>query len=624
MAAHILIVDDSSTNLYMLESLLKGHGFDVTSAENGKDALEKARLTPPDLVVTDILMPVMDGYALCREWKSDETLKEIPLIFYTATYTESKDEAFALGLGADRFILKPEEPDVLIAELREVLDTGYAAKQVAPKPLGEEMEYFRQYNEILFTKLEKKMVDLETANRELRALEERYRLSFENASDVICAVDTDLVISDISPSLQRLLGYHPDDLIGQSIPDLGYLFTAASFEQLRAEMSVALQGEIITGSIHQLITKGGELKEVEISKSPMERDNGIVGVICVGRDITDRRRAEEALRESEKKYRLLADNANDVIFVLDMDLNYTYISPSVKILRGFDPEDVVGTSASHTLTPPSWKTAMETFAEVMEREKTEPVISRTLELEMKRKDGTIVWTEVKASFIRNEDQRPVRILGVTRDITDRKRVEAHRQETLDALRKAVETTIQVMVSTVEARDPYTAGHQLQVANLARAIAEEMELPPEQIDGIVMASSIHDIGKLAVPAEILTKPGRLSDVEFAMIQEHPRGGYEILKNVESDWPLAEIVYQHHERMDGSGYPRNLKGDEILIEARILAVADVVEAMGSHRPYRSSLGLDAALDEVAGNRDILYDPAVVDACLRLFREKGYTLA
>jgi len=157
--------------------------------------------------------------------------------------------------------------------------------------------------------------------------------------------------------------------------------------------------------------------------------------------------------------------------------------------------------------------------------------------------------------------------------------------------------------------------------LPRAIATEMGLPQEKIDAIRMAGSIHDIGKLSIPAEILSKPTKLSEIEFSLIKEHAHRGFEMLKDVESPWPLAEIVHQHHERMDGSGYPRNLKGEEICIEARILAVADVVEAMASHRPYRAGLGIEAALNEIEKNRGIFYDDAVADACLRLFREKGF---
>jgi PAS domain S-box-containing protein len=207
------------------------------------------------------------------------------------------------------------------------------------------------------------------------------------------------------------------------------------------------------------------------------------------------------------------------------------------------------------------------------------------------------------------------------DIVERRKAEEELKQTLEILRKSVGTTIQVMVSAVEMRDPYTAGHQIRTADLARAIATEMGLPKDKIDGIRMAGSIHDIGKISIPAEILSKPTKLTDIEFSLIKEHSRNGYEMLKNVESPWPLAQIVYQHHERMNGSGYPRNLKGDEIIIEARIMAVADVVEAMASHRPYRPSLGIDAALAEIEKNKGTHYDNTVAEACLRLFREKGY---
>jgi HD-GYP domain-containing protein (c-di-GMP phosphodiesterase class II) len=223
--------------------------------------------------------------------------------------------------------------------------------------------------------------------------------------------------------------------------------------------------------------------------------------------------------------------------------------------------------------------------------------------------------------IRGSDGATKYLLGVSEDITERKQAEDHLKETLESLRRAVDATIQVMVSAVEARDPYTAGHQTRSADLARAIATEMGLSQDQTEGIGIAGSIHDIGKLSIPAEILSKPTKLTEIEYSLIKEHARKGFEILKKVESSWPLAEIVYQHHERMDGSGYPRKLKGEEIIVEARILAVADVVEAMASHRPYRPALGLKAALEEIEKNRAILYDASIVDACLSLFREKGF---
>ncbi len=207
----------------------------------------------------------------------------------------------------------------------------------------------------------------------------------------------------------------------------------------------------------------------------------------------------------------------------------------------------------------------------------------------------------------------------------RKRHEAEEKLriTLERLKRAAGSTIQVLVSALEARDPYTAGHQARSANLACAIAVEMGLPLDKIEGIQMAGAIHDIGKLAIPVEILTKPTKLSSLEFSLIKEHSHNGFEMLKDVESTWPLAEIVHQHHERMNGAGYPQKLKGDEIMMEARILAVADVVEAISSHRPYRPAFDIKEALNEIEKNKGILYDTAVVDACLRLFKEKDYKL-
>ena len=168
-----------------------------------------------------------------------------------------------------------------------------------------------------------------------------------------------------------------------------------------------------------------------------------------------------------------------------------------------------------------------------------------------------------------------------------------------------------MAQTVEVRDPYTAGHQKRVSNLARGIAREMNLSPILIEGIVMAGNIHDIGKISVPAEILSKPGILTEIQFALIKAHPKTGYEILKGIDFPWDIARIVLQHHERMDGSGYPQGLCDDDILLEARILAVADVVEAMTSHRPYRPALGVENALEEIVSKKGVLYDPRVAAA-------------
>ena len=192
---------------------------------------------------------------------------------------------------------------------------------------------------------------------------------------------------------------------------------------------------------------------------------------------------------------------------------------------------------------------------------------------------------------------------------------------LDQLQKSLEDTVRAIAGIVELRDPYTAGHQVRVAELASAIARQMGLTEEQVQGIHLSSIVHDLGKIKIPAEILSKPGLLSDIEYQLIKTHAQAGYDILKDISFSWPIAQMALQHHERVDGSGYPQGLKGEAFMLEARILGVADVVEAMSSHRPYRPALGTEAALEEITKYRGIHFDPQVVDACLILFQEKGF---
>ncbi|MBA7585929.1 hypothetical protein ES708_27922 [subsurface metagenome] len=205
------------------------------------------------------------------------------------------------------------------------------------------------------------------------------------------------------------------------------------------------------------------------------------------------------------------------------------------------------------------------------------------------------------------------------DITERNQAEQKLLQSHNKLLKTMEDTIYTIGKLTEARDPYTAGHQKNVSQIATFIAQEMKLPKDKIEGIRIASLVHDVGKISVPAEILNKPIKLSDIEFNLIKDHSQTGHDILKSIEFPWPVAQITLQHHERLNGSGYPRGLKGADIIIEARIIGVADVVEAMSSHRPYRPALGIDAALEEISKNRGTFYDPEVVDACIKLFKEK-----
>lgn len=214
------------------------------------------------------------------------------------------------------------------------------------------------------------------------------------------------------------------------------------------------------------------------------------------------------------------------------------------------------------------------------------------------------------------------LLAALLDITARKHAEEMTQSSLDKLQRAFEGVVKAMAMAMEMKDLYTSGHQQRVSQLACALAGELGLPAECVEGLRVAGLLHDLGKIAVASEILSKPGKINKYEYAIIKAHPQIGYDILKAIEFPWPVAQIVLQHHERLDGSGYPAGLKGEEILLEAKILGVADVVEAMSSHRPYRPAIGIVQALEEISEKKGLSYAPEVVDACLRLFSRQDFS--
>lgn len=225
-------------------------------------------------------------------------------------------------------------------------------------------------------------------------------------------------------------------------------------------------------------------------------------------------------------------------------------------------------------------------------------------------------------FEHGSSEQGTAYLHIAQDITEKKQAEEQLKASIEKLNTIAHSIIEAMTKTVEKRDPYTAGHQQRVSRLAAAIAGKMGFTREQIEGIEIAALVHDIGKIVVPSEILSKPGRINEHEYSLIKAHSQTGYEILQGIEFPWPVAQIVLQHHERIDGSGYPLGLKGEEILLEAKIISIADVVEAMSSHRPYRQALGLDQALAEINRGKGTSYDNQVVEACNQLF-EDGFAL-
>jgi PAS domain S-box-containing protein len=321
---------------------------------------------------------------------------------------------------------------------------------------------------------------------------------------------------------------------------------------------------------------------------------------------TERRQAEKALLESEERYRMIFEQSMDAIMLTIPDGSIINVNPEACRMLGYKADELMALVRNKVTdtTDPRLAAALE------ERARTGKFKG---EVSFIRKDGTRFPCEI-SSVIYKDSEGNDRASMIIRDITER----IQREENL---RKVINGIINALVLAVEARDPYTAGHQRRVAQLALALGKEMNLTAVQVEGIAVAASIHDIGKISVPADILSKPAVLNEIEYQMVKIHPVAGYRILKDIEFPWPIASIVLQHHERLDGSGYPDGLKGKEILLESRIVSVADVVEAIASHRPYRPAFGINIAIEEISQKRGILYDPDAVDACLKLFNEKGF---
>jgi len=560
---------------------------------------------------------------------------------------------------------------------------------------------------------------------------------FERIEDCILVLDMQNRVLDLNPAAEQLIGHKISDALGLSIERIWpYLSTPmTSFNKL------ANPGDEL------VLERDGKQRTYALRISTITDSGGsLTSKVVLLTDITKRKQSEEALKASEAQYRLLSEHTTDTVWLMDMNLNFVYNSPSVEKLRGFTAQEIMEMPWQQHITPKSLKLATEVISREIPRVLDEPDYNPilSLELEYTCKDGTTVWAESKFSIIRDESGKPVSILGEARDITERKQaakaIEKQREEyrtiydsarpaiiylnkegvvqrinksgaasyglkpkdmvgktaydfypaaeadeyaaannevmnsgkaslgviqeystptgkkrwaqidripffnengditgvitflqdvskqklaeekltkSYESLKKTLDDAIDTMAKIVETRDPYTSGHQHKVADLAIAIAREMKLEDTRIDQLRMAAVIHDIGKLYVPFDILSKPGRLTDIEFKLIKTHPQSGYDIVKGMDFPCNVAEAVLQHHERLDGSGYPNQLKGDDTLLEAKILAVADVIEAMAAHRPYRPALGIDKALEEISKNKDSLYDPNVVDACVKLFK-------
>ena len=355
---------------------------------------------------------------------------------------------------------------------------------------------------------------------------------------------------------------------------------------------------------------------VEVQSTSIAYD-GIAAVQVALRDVTEHKVAEQHLVDSEQRFRSLVEQAVAGAYIIQ-DGKFVYGNPRVAEITGMGSvEELVGSDPLQLIAEADRNRVAQNMRRVLAGE-TQNV---AMDFAALRRDGVTIRIGGNASRAMHQG-RPA-IIGLLQDISEKRRAEEEIKRYSDQLKAAFMSTVEVATTLSEMRDPYTAGHERRVGKIAAAIGAELGLDQERIEGLRVAGYLHDIGKITIPAEILAKPGKLSPIEFELIQGHAQASYDVLKDVEFPWPVAQVALQHHERLDGSGYPQGLKGEAILLEARILAVADVVEAMSSHRPYRPELGITAALAEIERGRGSAYDPAVADACLKLFREKGYKL-
>lgn len=443
------------------------------------------------------------------------------------------------------------------------------------------------------------------------AEEARYRALFHSNPNPMWVYDLEtLGILDVNDTAVARYGYSRAEFLAMTIKDLR---PSEDIPRLLDNISHLAADGVDNAGIWRHIRKDRSVIDVEIT-SHIVSYAGRRAEMVLAIDVTDRLRALAQLSESEQRYRALTEQTISGVFTLE-DGRIGFTNARIEEIFGFQRDELKGQSLRILVSPEDWPHAEEAVARLTSRE----VPSLRLEINCIRKDGVKILISSHAALATISGKSV--ILGMLQDISEARRAEDTIRDYATRLETTLLGTLNIITRLIELRDPYTSGHQKNVGDIAAAIAAEMGLPEFLQNGLKVAGAVHDVGKIMVPAEILTKPGRLTANEYALVKEHAEQGYEVLKAVKFPWPVAEVAGQHHERLDGSGYPKGLKGDEIILEARIVAVADVMESMAGHRPYRPALGIDKALAEIEANAGRLYDAEVVAACSRLFRERGY---
>jgi PAS domain S-box-containing protein/putative nucleotidyltransferase with HDIG domain len=571
---NVLLIEDNPLDARLVREYLSevtGARVALECADCLSSGMERLRATPPDVLLLDLGLPESQGLDTLSRVLAEAPRTPVVVI----TGLDDEETAYqAVGKGAQDYLVKGRvDGELLLRGMR------YAMER-------------------------------QRAEETLRESEERYRELVDNANDVVYTHDLEGNFTSANPAATSVYGYTAEEILHLNIADIvdpEYLPLAQ--RKIREKVDNSEQSASYELLTH---TKDGKPIWVEVNTRLLQRERQPVEVLGIARDVTARKRAEQALHGLMDFNERIIQNMAEAIVVTDSQGEITFANPALAALLGHTVEELVGFPWTR-IVPHDQHSIVEATDERRGRGQTDHY-----ELELVRQDGQRVPVLVSGAP-RFQAGQYAGTLGVFTDITERKRAEEQLRLSHDRLQEALNQTIMALSAAVETRDPYTAGHQRGVAELAVDIAQEMGLPKDQTSGIRIAGLVHDIGKIQIPAEILSKPTRLTEPEWSMVKAHPRTGYEILRTVEFPWPVSQIVLQHHERLDGSGYPDGLSDDDILLEARILAVADVVEAMASHRPYRPAHTLEETMEEIRSHKATLYDPEVVDACLRLHAEK-----
>ncbi len=575
----VLVIEDDEGLNTLIKKRLNREGFETFGVFRGKEAFDFLSKNDETLILLDYKLPDFDGKEFVLEMR--ERGFDRPFIVLT-------------GQGGEEIaveMMKLDAKDYLIKEAN-ILDY-----------LPEIVE--RVIKEVSIGR------NLDKAEEALRESEEKYRMLVENLGDGVGVVDENEVFTFVNPAAERIFGVEESGLVGRNLIEF---LSDEDFKKVRDETDKRKKGAFSSYDL-KITRPDNETRNLILGVSSLHKPDGsYIGGLGMFSDITDRIAAEEKIRYLAK----LVEGVSDAIISTDSDFNIVSWNKAAEKLYGWKASEVIGKPLVDVLkTEFPDQPEKKSYRDIFEFEEDIDEVIQSC------KGGRKIHTLPSVAFLKDPENDTSDMVMVFHDITKRKLTEEELRRSYEQLKIIYDSVIDVIGRIVEVRDPYTAGHERRVAKLSVAMAKKLGLPEEQIDAIQTAAAVHDIGKIYVPSEILSKPGTLTKLEFDLIKVHPAMGYEILEAIDFPWPVSEIVLQHHERLDGSGYPNGIKGDDISLEAKIIAVADVVEAMSSHRPYRPAPGLEAALDEITQNRGKLYEPKIVDVCLELFREDSYTL-